>query len=140
MMDRRTVLRSAGGVACLLAGCTTSPANEQAHHVTVRNLTGTDRTLGVIVDGESGTVFNHRYDLDPATDQEGYGFYGEATAITAVLDGDVEFQFDFANARCSGRKLVGLVLTVTGADDVDLGYECAGTSDPTASNGDATRL
>jgi hypothetical protein len=94
----------------------------------------------VIVDGESGTLFNHQYNLDSAVDQDGYGFYGEATTITAVLDGDEQFQFEYSDVRCSGRQLVGLILTVTASDEVHLGHECALTRDPAAANGDATRL
>lgn len=139
-MDRRTVLRSAGAAACLVAGCATSPATERAHHIEIRNSTASSRTAGVIIEGDSGALFNHRYELEPAASQAGYGFYGEPTTITVVLDDDSEYQFEYANVRCSGRKLVGVVVTIMTPGEVDISYECEMIQNPTASNGNASRL
>ncbi|QCC49852.1 hypothetical protein [Halapricum salinum] len=138
-MERRTVLRSAGVAACLVAGCAGSPATRLAHHVSVRNWTESSRALGVIVEGESETLFNHRYDLESGTHRGGYGFYGEANTIAVIVDGYAVQEFEFDDASCTGRDLVGLVLTLTESGTVDLAYECAIAEDPTPTNGNASR-
>lgn len=138
-MERRTVLRSAGVAACLVAGCAGSPATRLAHHVRVRNWTTASRTLGVIVDGESEALFNHRYELEPGTDRDGYGFYGEAETITAVVDGQTRPAFEFDDVSCAGRNLVGVILTITESGTIDLAYECAIADDPSPTNGNASQ-
>ena len=139
-MDRRTVLRSAGVAACLIAGCATTPADGRAHHVTIRNWTTGSRTLGVIVEGDSGTLFDHRYQVDPASGREGHGFSGMATKITAILDGEEQFEYDYESIRCTGRRLVGVILTITDENEVDLSYECESIHDPKTTNGGASRI
>jgi len=137
-MERRSVLRVAGVAAVLVAGCGRSPATRLAHHVRVRNWTATNRTLGVIVDGESEMLFNHRYELEQGTARDGYGFYGEAETITAVVDGAIGQEFTFDDVSCTGRDLVGVILTITESGTVDLAYECATAQDPPSTNGNAS--
>lgn len=139
-MNRRTVLRSAGLAACALAGCTASPATTLAHHVTVRNWSTARRTVGVIVEGESETLFDHRYELEPGTDRDGYGFHGEATTVAAIVDGHDHHEFSFTDVRCSGRSLAGIVLTITEDNGLDLTYDCTTVRDPTTPNGNASRV
>jgi len=137
-MERRTVLRAAGVAAGLVAGCVRSPATRLAHHVRVRNWASTSRTLGVIVEGESETLFNHRYELEQGTHRDGYGFYGEAETITAVVDEETRQEFAFDDVSCTGRDLIGVILTITESGAVDLAYECATAQDPAPTNGNVT--
>lgn len=137
-MERRTVLRSAGVAACLVAGCVESPATRLAHHVTVRNWTRESRTLGVVVDGKSEELFNHRYKLESGADRGGYGFYGQAETIRVIVDDERTQAFEFDDIRCAGRDLVGVILTITDSDTVDLTYNCAIAQDPTPTNGNAS--
>lgn len=135
-MKRRTYLCA---IACSITGCVSSGSSETSgHEVYVRNWTDDTRTLGVIVEGEIETLFNHRYELDAEKVREGYGYHGDATQITAILDGDKQFQFPYdPTVSCSGSNKVGIMLTITSPDEVEIGYGCRSMYDPYTTNGQA---